>query len=108
MDRKTLIILLAAVVIIVCLVFGIGSKDTENSNIKNNNETNIIINYNQVTDEATGKTYYQIYNEETGEVMHNVVDEAALQMYIDNPDFIGPENEEKGEVEYNEDGSVKE
>ena len=110
MDRKTLIILLAAVVIIICLVFGFSNKDTENSNVENNIETNINVNYNQVTDEITGETYYQIYNEETGEVMHNVIDEAALQMYIDNPDFVGPENEEinNGQmVEYNEDGSVK-
>ena len=50
MDRKTLIILLAAVVIIICLVFGFSNKDTENSNVENNIETNINVNYNQLTD----------------------------------------------------------
>ena len=42
--------------------------------------------------------------------MTNVTDEAMLQMYIDNPDFVGVEHEENSNqpIEYNEDGSVKE
>ena len=110
MDRKTLIILLAAVVIIICLVFGVGKENTENANLNNNVETNIELDYIQKTDEATGDLYYQIYNKETGEVIRNVVDESSIQMYIDNPDFVGPENEEidrGSSIEYNEDGSVK-
>ena len=103
MDRKTLIVLLAAVVIIICLVFGFNKKDIELQSEENNLETNTELNYKKVTDEITEETYYQIYDEKTGEVIRNVVDESSIQMYIDNPDFVGPENEGNSEeLEYNE------
>ena len=113
MDRKTLIILIAGIIIIFCFVFGLSSKENENNETLENSQIQAIteVTYNEVTDEETGEKYYQIYDKNTGEMMRNVTDEASLKMYIDNPDFIGPENEGENEeeiIEYNEDGTIKE
>lgn len=109
MERKNIILIISAILIIICFVFMLKGNKTNNAQ-KTDGTVDIEVNYNEVVDETTGEKYYQIYNEETGEEMTTVTDEAMLQMYIDNPDFVGVEHEENSNqpIEYNEDGSVKE
>lgn len=108
-NLKTIIIIMVAILLIIFFVLW-GNKNNSEVSIDTNTTTvvgNII--YNQVTDETTGITNYEIYNQQTGEEIGTVQDEVELQMYIDNPDFVGAENKGQNEfVEYNEDGSVKE
>lgn len=109
MERKNIILIISALLIIICFVFMFKGNKTNNAQ-KTDGTVDIEVNYNEVVDETTGEKYYQIYNKETGEEMTNVTDEAMLQMYIDNPDFVGVEHEENSNQprEYNEDGSVRE
>jgi len=110
-NLKTIIIIIVAILLIIFFVVW-GNKSNSEVPIDANTTTvvgNIL--YNQVTDETTGVTSYEIYNQQTGEEVGTAQDEAELQMYIDNPDFVGAENKDKERcefIEYNEDGSVKE
>lgn len=86
MDKRVVIILLI-VISIIFIIFGFSKIN------KKTTASNIELNYNKVTDEKTRDTYYQIYDKQNGRVIKNVTDEASIQMYLDNPDFVGPKVE---------------
>ena len=88
---------IAIIIILICLIFAITNKNEDIDSETNVEESEISVDYREITNEATGETYYQVYNEKTGEIIANVAEEYQVDLYIDNPDYVEAEiNEDIG------------
>lgn len=98
MTRKHVIIIGVVIVILFMIILKL-------SNNKNNASDTYLV--NQAYDSASSKTEYKIYDEKTGRQIANTVDKAAIQLYKDNPDFVGSnEPLEQQENMYDENGKM--
>lgn len=89
--NSKIIVIIAVTLILICLIFAITNKN-DNEIIENNGEeTEISVDYREMTNEVTGDTYYQVYNEKTGEIIANVAEEHQVDLYIDNPYYVEAE-----------------
>lgn len=106
MEKKTIIMLIACIVIIICLVFAGSNNKFEIDEIKNES-INKNLNYKPIIDNDTGDTYYQIYNEDNGDVIANVIEEKDIQIYLDNPEYQGKEEDSAYESYMDENAEVE-
>lgn len=88
MEGKKFLIIIIVVFVIIVLICILNAKK----------ENNAELTYNMTVDNTTGTTYYQIYNDK-GNLVRNVTDKAAVQMYKDNPDFVGSKVNSNEDVE---------
>ena len=88
MENKNLIIFITAILILICIVFAIIQKNKKDDFNRNNEENGFSVSYKEEIDEKTGEKYYQVYNDNNGEVIANVTEEWQTQIYIDNPGYV--------------------
>ena len=89
--NNRIVVAIAIVLILICLIFAITNKNEDIDSETNVEESEISVDYREITNEATGETYYQVYNDKTGEVIANVAEEHQVDLYIDNPDYVEAE-----------------
>lgn len=86
MEKKDFLRIVAILIILICLIVAIsGNIKKENVDTTQND---IVSNYREIVDNTTGETYYQVYNENTGEIIANVIEEYQVDIYLDNPDYV--------------------
>lgn len=100
MDKKNLIIIVAGILIIICLVFGLSEKDKSKTDNDANEKVDVSLEYREVSNEITDEKTYQIYNPDTGEIVTEVKEEYQIQMYLDNPDFVEADIDENMDSSY--------
>ena len=86
MNKKGLIFILFLIIMIVLVILYKIKFSKSNDNNKN---TEVKISYKK---EENDDNLYTVYDENTGEKIAENVEESQLQMYKDNPNFIGSEN----------------
>ena len=95
MERKNIIIIILACIIIICILIPVLSKTTKKSENVENLEC--VAEYREMQDEDTGKIYYQIYDKNTGEIIANVDEEYLVEAYLDKPNYAGDEYHQESE-----------
>lgn len=98
MEKKQLLIYVFLIVILILMIFGIKSR-------RNNmigNEYVPEVSYKEGIDAETGEKFYRVYDDKTGKILSNTIEESSIQIYKDNPNYKEKIIDKHEEVNYEE------